>query len=67
MFNFPIKFKHITALILIILGKGNTVCALLVNTSMCLNLIGKHNVHHLRICAQVLPIFNGKLSHMEWK
>ena len=43
----PIKFKHIAALNLFILGKGDNACTLLVNLTKCLNLIGETNVLYL--------------------
>ena len=39
MLDSLIKFKHIIALYLIVIGKEKIICILLVNATTCLNLI----------------------------
>lgn len=51
-----IKFKHVAALNLIVFEKYNSVCALLIIATMCLNLIWLDYLkgRHLRNCTWVL-------------
>ena len=51
-----IKFKHVVALNLIVFEKYNSVCALLIIATMCLNLVWLDYLkgRHLRNCTWVL-------------
>ena len=47
---------YMIILILIVLGKDDTICAVLVNAAMCLNLLGESEGQHPSNCTLVLSL-----------